>query len=248
MKRALSGLSLFTMALAALNLPTAASAALVDYRAVIIVENAGGTSLGYLADDPNYWTPLLNVDINSALIMDFTLSGTSGTQINLTPENSAETGFSFFGMVQGRDSTNADIGPGNFNYLYIGTTNATAPGSTPQLGGNYYTANTGLSRASESAFWTIDVNALTLVPEWINSNGSTPGTQVFVQSNHVYGGGDGDAFHTRFPSPVTSASLHLQILSAVPQTEAPEPASLLTLTLGVLGLAVLRRRTQSRCR
>jgi len=247
LKRVFSGLSLCIVTLAALGLPTIASAGLVDYRAVIIAEDGAGASLGYVADDPNYWTPLLNPDINSALIVDFTLNGTSGTQINLAPENSGEAGFPYFGLVQGRDSTSPDIGSGSFNYLYLGNTNATAPGATPQLAGNYFSANTGLSHSSESAAWTIDVGALTLVPVWVNSDGSTPTTEVFLQSNHVYGGGDANAFHTRFPAPVTSATLHLQILSAAPQT-TPEPASLWTLSLGVLGLGVLGRRRRSHCR
>jgi hypothetical protein len=247
LKRRFSSLSLFIVPLAALVLPTVASATLIDYRAVIIAKDGAGTTLGYAADDPNYWTPLLNATITSALVVDFTLNGTSGTQINLSTENSLETGFPHLGLIQGRDSTSSDIGTGNFNYLYIGNTNATAPGSTPQLAGNYYSANNAVPRTSESAVWTIDVVGLTLVPVWVNSDSSTPTTQVFIQSNHVYAGGDADAFHTRFPAPVTSATLHLEILSAVPQA-VPEPASLCTLTLGVLGLAVLRRRRRSHSR
>jgi hypothetical protein len=235
LKRRFSSLSLFIVTLAALVLPTVASATLIDYRAVIIAKDGAGTTLGYVADDPLYWTPLLNATITSALIVDFTLNGTSGTQINLTTENSLEMGFPYFGLVHGRDSTSSDIAPGSFNYLYLGNTNFTPPGSGTRLAGNYYSANNSVPRTSESAVWTIDVDALTLVPLWINSDLSTPTTQVFIQSNHVYGGGDADAFHTRFPAPVTSATLHLQILSAVPQA-VPEPASLWTLTLGILGL------------
>jgi hypothetical protein len=246
LNRAFLRLSLCFAALAALTLPTVASAALVDYRAVIVVKDGAGATLGYLADDPNYWTPFSNGDVNTALIVDFTLDGTSGSQVDLTPENSGETGFPYFGLVQGRDSTNADIAPGSFNYLYLGNTNGTSPGSTPQLAGNYFSANGGVTHTSQSAVWVIDINAGTLVPLWINSDGSTPITQVFVQSNHVYGGGDPDAFHSRFPAPVSSATLHLEILSATPQQQdTPEPASLLTLTLGVMGIGVLRHRRRS---
>jgi len=31
---------------------------------------------------------------------------------------------------------------------------------------------------------------------------ATPTTFTFVQSNHLYAGGDPDAFHSRFPAPV----------------------------------------------
>jgi hypothetical protein len=246
LNRTFSGLSLFIATLAALHLSTVASAALIDYSARIIVKDAAGATLGYVQEDPNYWTPLLTPDPNSALTVDFTLDGTSGTQNNLAPENSGQ-GFPYFGLIVGRDSTSFDIAPGSFNYFYLGGTNGTAPGSTPQLPGSYFATTTGLSKASESALWDIDVNALTLIPVWINSDGSTPTTVVFVQSNHVYGGGDADAFHSRFPAPVSAATLHLEILSTVPQA-VPEPASLCTLTLGVLGLGVLRHRRRSHSR
>ncbi len=210
---AFSNVILFILALAALALSTVASAQQIGYRAVIKAFDSNGTSLGYLADDPTYWTPLLNADVNNALIVDFILNGTSGAAVNLTPENSGETGFPYFGLVVGRDSTNSDIASGNFNYLYIGNTDATPPNSTPQLAGNYFSANGDVTKASESAVWTVDATAKTLVPVWVNSDSSKPTTQVFVQSNHVYAGGDADQFHNRFPAPVTAATLHLEILS-----------------------------------
>ena len=236
LKRAFSGFSFLIVTLAALILPTRASAALIDYRAVITAKNSG-TTLGYVADDPNYWTPLLTPTSVGALIVDFTLNGTSGSQINLTPENSAETGFPYFGLVEGRDNTSPDIAPGSFNYLYLGNTNGTVPGSTPQHGGNYFSLLNGLNKASESAVWTIDVNALTLNPVWVNSDSSMPTTFVFLQSNHVYGGGDPAAFNARFPAPVTSATLHLQILSAVPRGSVPDFSS--TWMLLLLGLTAV---------
>ena len=234
-KRAFSGFSFLIVTLVALDLATPASATPVDYRAVITAQNGAGATLGYVADDPAYWTPLLTPTSVGALIVDFRLDGTSGSQINLTPENSLEAGYPYFGLVEGRDSTSPDIGPGSFNYLYLGNTDGTAPGSTPQIGGNYFSAATGLNKASESAVWTIDVNALTLDPVWINSDSSTPTTFVFLQSNHVYGGGDPAAFFSHFPAPVTDVTLHLEILSATPvSTSVPDFSSTWTLLLPAL--------------
>src|ERR1700704_4303950 len=122
--RTYSGLSFCFLVLAALNLPSVALAAAIDYRAVITAQNSGGTSLGYVTEDPNYWTPLLGSVKNNALIVDFTLNGTSGNAINLKPETSGQAPFAYFGLVQGRDSTSSDIGPGSFNYLYLDNTNA----------------------------------------------------------------------------------------------------------------------------
>jgi uncharacterized repeat protein (TIGR01451 family) len=216
------GLPIFVkgmLGLAVLTAQTVAFAAPpITYRAVIVVKDGSNTSLGYAAVDPNYWTPLLTPDKTAALIVDFTLSGTSGTQINLTPENSNQGPFPYFGAVQGRDSTSDNIAAGSFNYLYLGNVNATAPGATPQHNGNYFSRTAGLDKASESAIWTIDVNALTIAPVWINTDASSPTTVTFVQSNHLYAGGDADAFHSRFPAPVTTATLHLEILT---QSQGP---------------------------
>jgi hypothetical protein len=121
--------------------------------------------------------------VSSAIVVSFTVDGTSGTQINLaTINNTNENAFPNLGLVQGRDSTSANIGSGNFNYLYLDNTNPTAPNSTPEDPGNYLGATTGLGRASESAIWGIDITGAatgTLTPMWVNSDGSTPPTVIF---------------------------------------------------------------------
>jgi len=215
-KLAFTGVSLIILALADLCVPATASAQAVNYTAIIRVEGDGGTSLGYVQTDPNYWTPLLTPDSAGAMIVSFRLpNGQTGTQIDLATD--PRSGFAYFGPVTGRDSTSSDIAPGSFNYLYLGHTNQTVPNSPPQSVGNFFQSSTGLDKQSESAVWTINIPALTLVPQWINRDQTTPGTFLFVQSNHLYAGGDPDAFHNRFPAPVTRVTLHLQILTAVPE-------------------------------
>lgn len=229
--------------------PTLASAAAINYTAAITVTSTTGDSLGYLQDSPDYWTPQTTTTSADALIVTFTLDGTSGTRVNLAPQNLAEPGFPLFGLVQGRDSTSANIGSGNFNYLYLGGVSETAPGATPQTSGNYFSSVSRLTKASESAVWTIDVTTGLLLPVWINSDGSTPTTFIFVQSNHVYAGGDPAAFQSRFPANVTAASLGLEILSAIPQDPAsvPEPSSLMLVAGGLTAVitGARRRRTRS---
>ena len=84
------GLSIVMLTLVVLGLPTRASAALIDYRAVITAQDSSGTTLGYLADDGSYWTPLLTATSSGALIVDFTLDGTWALKLNLAPENLSE--------------------------------------------------------------------------------------------------------------------------------------------------------------
>ena len=91
------GLSIVMLTLVGLGLPTRASAALIDYRAVITAQDSSGTTLGYLADDGSYWTPLLTATSSGALIVGFTLpNGTTGTQINLTQNDARGP---LFGLV-----------------------------------------------------------------------------------------------------------------------------------------------------
>ena len=233
------------LVLAALTVPAIASAGLIDYTAVIEVK-AGSTSLGYLVNDPVYWTPELTGNSSGAFIVDFTLNGTSGNQINLLPDSPSQ-GFPYFGLTQGRDSTDSNIGSGNFNYLYIEGTNGTDPGATPQVVGNYFNSNNSASHTSESAVWDIDITGSTgtLSAQWINTDDSSPTTVSFVQSSHIYAGGDASAFNGRFPAGVTSVTLQLDILSAT--AEVPEPATLSTMAFGVLalGAGILRRRKRS---
>jgi uncharacterized repeat protein (TIGR01451 family) len=186
------------------------------YTAVISVYD-GSTFLGYAAPDTNYWTPLLTSDKNSALVVGFTLNGTSGTQVNLTSQN--DNRGAYFGPVQGRDSTSDDIGTGSYNYLYLDPiSTTTAAGATPQSDASYFSTSSGLDKKAETAVWNVDTTALTLSLQWINTDSSTPSTVTFIQSNHLYAGGDASAFHSRFPAPVTSVTLHLEILTQAQAT------------------------------
>jgi len=246
-KRGFSNFSFLVVTLAALHLPSRASANLIDYSARIVVKNSSGTTLGYVQDDPNYWTPFIVPTSATALVIDFTLNGTMGNQINLVPQAGGGQGYPFWGATVGRDSTSSDIAAGSFNYLYLEGTNGTPPGSTPQGVPNYYSSLNTPTKDSESAIWNIDVNALTLAPQWINTNSSMPTTFVFVQSNHVYAGGDPAAFNARFPSPVTNAALFLEIISAVPQpgdgngSSVPDlPSTWMLLVIGLTTVFCLR--------
>jgi len=208
------GVSLFVSALANLYLPATASAQAIAYTAAIEVRS-GGSLIGYVQRDPNYWTPMITPDPSAAFVVSFVLpNGQSGTGIDLRTE--PLDGFAYFGPVVGRDSTSPDIAPGSFNYLYLGHINQTPPNSTPQNVGSWFGSMTGLAKASESAVWTIDIPTGTLAPQWVNTDSSKPTTFVFVQSNHVYAGGDPAAFNSRFPAPVTIVTLHLNILSSAP--------------------------------
>jgi len=56
---------------------------MITYHGVLQVFALDGTPLGFVATDPNYWTPLLTFDITSAQPIEFQLptGATSGTML-----------------------------------------------------------------------------------------------------------------------------------------------------------------------
>ncbi|KAK3361111.1 hypothetical protein B0T24DRAFT_114445 [Lasiosphaeria ovina] len=182
--------------------------ALATHSGILQVKS-GDTVLGYIAPDPNYWTPLLTADANAALGISFVSAAgaTAVTQVDFTMTN--DNRGVYFGFVVGRDSTSSDIAAGSFNYLYIDPISVnTAPGSTPQSVPSYFSTSTGLDKQAETALWNVDLATGAVTASWVNTDGTTTvPTVLFVQSNHVYGGGDAEAFHSRFPAPVTTVSI-----------------------------------------
>jgi len=177
----------------------------VTYHGVIQVFS-GDVSLGYVAEDPNYWTPLLTPDILSAWAVSFSLpsGATSGSTLDLAIAGT----YPLLGVVVGRDSTSSDFAPGSFNYGYVAKiTNPTPPNSVPLSGPGFFVDSTGLDKQSETAIWSVDLLTGALSVQWVNTDSTKPSTIVFIQSNHVYVGGDPAAFQSRFPAPVVPVTL-----------------------------------------
>ncbi|KAK6543520.1 hypothetical protein TWF694_000266 [Orbilia ellipsospora] len=177
---------------------------IATYTGVIQVFS-GASSLGYMQADLSYYTPQITSNIALALKISFQLPGgaTSGSQLNFNLLN--DNRGAFLGLVVGRDSTSSNISPGSFNYLYVDPVSSpgTPPGSTPQSIPNYFSTAAGVSKQAETAVWSVNLVDGTVTCQWINTDGSSPGTLEFAQSNHVYAGGDSGAFHGRFPAAVT---------------------------------------------
>jgi hypothetical protein len=212
------------------------STAYVTTYTGIIEVFSGSTSLGYIAPDPNYWTPLLTPDPTAALTISFQLpqGATSGSQLNFNQLN--DNRGALLALVVGRDSTSSDIGSGNFNYLYLdpAADPGTPPGASPESVPSYFATSSGLDKQSETSVWSVNLVDGTITCQWINTdssklfpifvpslhhiasprevchlhnNSGSPATVTFVQSNHLYAGGDANAFHSRFPAPVTTVTL-----------------------------------------
>lgn len=175
----------------------------IRHRGIIQLKNLDGSVLGYVASSAaSTGQYIYQSDTTNALVVNFETDSTgSGSQLNVVPENSSLKNFGFSGLVQGRDSTDSSLSPGSFNYGYLASTDETAPGSPPTNVDNSY--NVGPPRTAESAVWTFDSATGNLTPVWVNPDGSIPAIEYFVQSTGIYIGGNADAFHSRYPAPVT---------------------------------------------
>jgi hypothetical protein len=78
--------------------------------------DAGGVTLGYVATDPNYWTPLIQSDAASGLVVTFEVPAGATTATSVEFMASPNNGYPFLGLVQGRDSTDSIEEPGSFKY------------------------------------------------------------------------------------------------------------------------------------
>ncbi|KAJ7273155.1 hypothetical protein C8J57DRAFT_267307 [Mycena rebaudengoi] len=130
---------------------------------------------------------------------DALLVGLSGDH-DLRTLNSDTGSPAFLGLVQGRDNTPSGIAKGSSNYLYLASTEQTAPNATPQTVGSSYTTVHGNVHPAESAVWSIDPATNVLIAQWINSDGSPTLTIPFAQGANIYFSGDPDAFQQMYPA------------------------------------------------
>lgn len=108
-----------------------------------------------------------------------------GSPVSITTTNGPNAAYPFFGGIVGFSSTSDNIGPGSYNYVYIGGTTFTSPGAVPTAGANSFTAATGINEDIESSIWSISASNI-LSAQWVNTNSSSPATfMTLVQSQHI---------------------------------------------------------------
>ncbi|CAE6429516.1 unnamed protein product [Rhizoctonia solani] len=146
----------------------------------------GSTPLKYLSSKLNEFGEygILTDSATQALEVTFT-TGNSSEQIDLRV-TVAEGGTPMMGGITGFFNEGDDLVSGSYNYAYIGLTSQTPSGSIPQSGANSFDKINNYSRKIESAIWLFDVATRQVVPQWVNTNKSTPkNSLVYVDKQNV---------------------------------------------------------------
>lgn len=197
--------------------PRASSAPRASYRGIIAVKNtANGQILGYISRNssahPQYHYKRSTAD---ALVVSFSIDIDMSAvyyDVRILSENSDKPAFPLMSLVQGRDATSVNLGPGSFNYAYVA--GMAEPGSPPDSvpvtsPANSYSAVTHLARAAMSNVWIFNKSTMGLRPQWVNSDGSKPRTTIFSQHSIFYISGDQDAFFAKYPDHLMAIELIL---------------------------------------
>ncbi|KAH8804251.1 hypothetical protein DL96DRAFT_1562858 [Flagelloscypha sp. PMI_526] len=176
----------------------------VTHTGVLKVKNAdNGNEIGFVAKNLVNGGAQFGYDpsLANALVVSFKLpAGAASGRVEMTAVNS-DPSWPLLGLVQGRDDGSNDDGGW---YLYTAGTKSTPAGSPPLLNSNSYFI--GPQRKAESVVWNAAVNAgvITFTQTWIQLDHTEFPLQLWTQSTGLYAGGNMDAFHTRFPAPVTA--------------------------------------------
>ncbi|KAJ6552288.1 hypothetical protein DFH09DRAFT_1366386 [Mycena vulgaris] len=108
----------------------------------------------------------------------------------------------FFGGVVGYASISSDIGTGDAgsNYNVLGPVAHTVPNSPSSDGASGFSDYTYIDEPIESGIWHFSPGTNALLPQWMNTNGDTPATEIiYVEAEPLFAiMGDLPTFHDAY--------------------------------------------------
>ncbi|KAJ7454673.1 hypothetical protein FB451DRAFT_1373346 [Mycena latifolia] len=137
----------------------------------IQVQTSDGANRGYLSTETTYSSFYGKFQANQgagALEISLSFSSASSSQLALT-----------LGGIVGYFNSDDNIYATSYNYMWLGGTTESSPGSPPVYGdGNSFSADPdyGPPKKMESAIWSYDPGTKLLAPQWINTDSSAPPT------------------------------------------------------------------------
>ncbi|EED79089.1 predicted protein [Postia placenta Mad-698-R] len=171
----------------------------------IQVTGAGTGTPAFISRVPNaFGEYAVTTDTADALIVQYT-DCADASVIDLATLNGIAD-VPYLGAITGFATALQDLRRGSSAYAYIGGTDQTAPGATPQAVSNSFMAATGDQEEAESALWTLNRTTGALSAQWVNIDGSKPETIiVYSPENFLVITGDPTIFGASFgTSPVVT--------------------------------------------
>ena len=187
---------------------------------VKVTDTDNNTVLGYVSTQ---WNSFGEYGVTNDPSQYLTVSFDPGSApFDITATNGPNASDPLVVGIQGYSSTNANLGPGSSNYAYLGGGTAT-PANSPALNQpNSFTAATGISEGIESSIWSLGAGNQ-LLPQWVNTDSSTPATYLVLTQGVLVMTGDTSAFENTFGS---SQDVGLNLVGGCSTESDPHTSSL----------------------
>jgi Bacterial Ig-like domain (group 3) len=134
------------------------------------------------------------------------VQATDAAAQDLVPLNAIGSPLTNVGGIVSNTAPGNDLGPTNFQYVFFGTTAATAPGAVAAGGNSSWLADTGAGADFESAIWTVGPGGA-LIPQWVNTDGSVQSPTVIDTGDFVLLTGDTTYYTHAFNVPPSTFRL-----------------------------------------
>ncbi|KAG8777253.1 hypothetical protein FRC12_000477 [Ceratobasidium sp. 428] len=181
----------------------------VNQQCNILVTGANGDTYGFLTAEWNIFGEYYNYQPNqnaSALLVTFSyLPGDTSSPLNFYAPNSPNvTLYPYFAGILGFASDSSNLGPGSYNYAYIGGADEIVPFGPSVLVPNSFGEFTGIPENVETAIWLYDPDTQAITAQWVNDDLSTPATVItdLPELGVIALTGDRAAFQDTFGTPV----------------------------------------------
>ncbi|GJE88592.1 hypothetical protein PsYK624_046750 [Phanerochaete sordida] len=128
-------------------------------------------------------------DGDAALVLSYEVCGTPDADAvySFTSSNGF-TNFPILAAINGFASTSTNLGPGSYNYAYIGATGNDVPAGPAVTQPNSFSAAAGVPEGVETTIWAVGAgNNPTLTPVWINTDGTPASVQLaYVPASNAF--------------------------------------------------------------
>lgn len=151
----------------------------------ILAKTVAGGTLGYVSAAFNQFGEygLFQGAQDGALAVSFPDMTGSSSRTDMYADNSPSSMHPFVGAINGFSATDNNLGPGSYNYAYLGGTSQTPSGSPAVAGENTFYMATGIDGDYQSAVWNYDANTQAITAQWVNTDGSAPPSHILYAND-----------------------------------------------------------------